>query len=61
MHYRYRESAYHITVLQLCDGNAASVTVDGIEQPDNTITLLDDHQEHSVEVRILTRRQSSGK
>jgi hypothetical protein len=51
-------------VLQPGDGNAASVIVDGVEQSnlaDNAITLLDDHQEHSVEVRILTRRQSSGK
>jgi hypothetical protein len=29
-----------------------SVFVDGVEQPDNAIPLLDDHQEHSVEVRI---------
>ena len=28
------------------------VTVDGIEQPDKTIPLVDDHQEHWVEVRI---------
>jgi cellobiose phosphorylase len=63
-HYRYRETVYHITVLQPGDGNVASVTVDGVEQSnlaDNTILLIDDHQEHSVEVRILTRRRSSGK
>ncbi len=29
-----------------------SVTVDGVEQPDDTIPLIDDRQEHSVEVRI---------
>jgi hypothetical protein len=28
------------------------VTVDGVEQPDNAIPLLDDRREHSVEVRI---------
>ena len=52
MHYRYRETVYHITVLQPSDGNVASVTVDGVEQPDTAISLVDDHQEHSVEVRI---------
>jgi cyclic beta-1,2-glucan synthetase len=52
MHYRYRETVYHITVLQTNDGSVASVTVDGVEQPDKAISLVDDHEEHSVEVRI---------
>jgi len=29
-----------------------SVTVDGVERPDQAIPLIDDRQEHSVEVRI---------
>ena len=52
VHYRYRETVYHITVLQTNDGSAANVTVDGVEQPDAAIPLLDDHREHSVKVRI---------
>jgi cellobiose phosphorylase len=52
VHYRYRETVYHITVLQPGDGSRASVTVDGVEQPDTAISLVDDHQEHLVEVRI---------
>ena len=59
VHYRYRESVYHITVLQPGDGNAASVTVDGVEQPDTAITLLDDHKEHLVEVRIPIRDKAT--
>jgi len=53
VHYRYRETVYHIAVLrrQVGDG-ATSVTVDGAPQQDTTITLVDDHQEHVVEVRI---------
>jgi cellobiose phosphorylase len=53
VHYRYRETLYHIAVLsrQVADG-ATSVTVDGALQQDKTITLVDDHQEHAVEVRI---------
>jgi len=52
VHYRHRETVYHITVRQPGDGSAASVTVDGVEQPDRAISLVDDHQEHTVEVRI---------
>ncbi len=51
MHYRYRETVYHITVLQTNNGSAG-VIVDGVEQPDKAIPLFDDHLEHSVEVRI---------
>lgn len=53
VHYRYRETIYHITVRQTRDGKSEmNVTVDGVEQPDKTIPLVDDRQEHSVEVRI---------
>jgi cellobiose phosphorylase len=53
MHYRYRETVYHIEVLQTRDENGEMrVTVDGVEQHDKSIPLIDDHQEHSVEVRI---------
>ena len=53
VHYRYRETVYHIAVLrgQVGDGKE-SVTVDGVPQQDKMITLVDDHQEHAVEVRI---------
>jgi cellobiose phosphorylase len=52
VHYRYRETVYHITVFQEGDGGATGVTVDGVGQPDNAIPLLDDLREHSVEIRI---------
>lgn len=53
MHYRYRETIYHITVLQTAAAqDKTSVVCDGAEQHDNAISLVDDHQEHSVEVRI---------
>jgi len=52
VHYRYRETVYHINVLQTPVGNGEMrVSVDGIEQPDKTIPLVDDHNEHWVEVR----------
>ena len=52
LHYRYRETIYHITVLQTSDSSVATVTVDGAQQPDKAIPLVDDHREHSVEMRI---------
>ena len=53
VHYRYRETVYHIAVLQARTGDGeASVTVDGIERHDKAIAFVDDHQEHSVEVRV---------
>jgi hypothetical protein len=33
-------------------GGGISVTVDGVEQPEQAIPLVDDQQEHQVEVRL---------
>jgi len=57
MHYRYRETVYHIVVSQTrADDDAkigeTSITVDGVERLDMIIPLTDDRQEHSVEVKI---------
>ncbi len=53
MHYRYRETVYHITVLQAPAANGEMrVSVDGIEQHDKAVPLADDHKEHWVEVRV---------
>jgi cellobiose phosphorylase len=53
VHYRYRETLYHITILQAHAPNSGmAVTVDGIRQENEAIPLVDDHQEHSVEVKI---------
>jgi cyclic beta-1,2-glucan synthetase len=44
MHYRYRETVYHIAVLQMPAANGEMrVSVDGIEQHDKAIPLADDH------------------
>ena len=57
MHYRYRETVYHINVKPMTAGKGETiVTVDGVEQPDMTIPLIDDHQEHAVEVRVPVAR-----
>ncbi|HYK92395.1 MAG TPA: glycosyl hydrolase family 65 protein, partial [Acidobacteriota bacterium] len=52
VHYRYRETVYHIAVLQThASTGGMTVTVDGIEQDAQAIPLVDDRQEHAVEVR----------
>ena len=58
--YRYRETVYHIVVSQSHIGDDAqsgvtNVTVDGVERHDRTIPLIDDRQEHQVEVNVTTR------
>jgi cellobiose phosphorylase len=53
LHYRYRETVYHINVLQVSTGSGEmSVRVDGVEQHDMAIPLVDDHQEHSVAIHV---------
>ena len=58
LHYRYRETVYHIAVTQTDAADAAQsgamrVTVDGVERPDKIIPLIDDRRDHAVEVRIM--------
>jgi cellobiose phosphorylase len=50
VHYRYRETFYHITVTRT--GVEQSVMIDGLLQSDGMIHLIDDRKEHLVEVRI---------
>ncbi len=53
IHYRYRETVYHITVsLKSNEIDKTQVIVDGAQQNDNLIHLIDDRQEHKVEVII---------
>jgi cellobiose phosphorylase len=53
VHYRYRETVYHIAILRTrIAEDEASVSVDGVTQPSLAIPLVDDHREHSVEVRL---------
>jgi len=52
IHYRFRETMYHINIRQQqADGDGkASVTVDGVVQQEMRIALMDDRQDHAVEV-----------
>jgi cellobiose phosphorylase len=55
IHYRYRDTPYHIVVTQVpaTDGVLAggiAVVVDGQVRRDAAVPLVDDRQEHTVEV-----------
>jgi len=57
IHYRFRETVYHLIITQSrSDGsgqrNATRITLDGVEQQDPKIHLLDDQQEHTVELNV---------
>ncbi len=53
MNYRYRETVYHITVSQTrAVDDVTMLTVDNIERHDMVIPLVDDQQQHEVDLRI---------
>lgn len=51
IHYRYRETVYHITVTQVNESKTKKVvTVDGVKCENGAVNLIDDRQVHLVEV-----------
>jgi cellobiose phosphorylase len=57
IHYRYRETLYHIVIAQAIDGAKApsevkSILLDGIAQDVMAITLVDDRREHHVKLTL---------
>jgi cellobiose phosphorylase len=66
LHYRYRETVYHVAVTQEVVSDAAQaaamhMTVDGVECPDRTIHLIDDRRDHAVEIRMMSPVQSKNR
>src|SRR5258708_33819696 len=53
IHYRFRETVYHITVARAAPGEPARCVVDGADQPDGWIPLQDDRHEHHVQVAVV--------
>jgi cellobiose phosphorylase len=58
VHYRFRETVYHIKVRQRHAGGegATTVTLDGVVQEGKEIPLVDDRVEHFVEVTIQVNK-----
>ncbi len=54
IHYRYRQTTYHIVVTRLGDAatGANRLILDGVELPGQTLPLRDDRQEHAVELQV---------
>jgi cellobiose phosphorylase len=59
VHYRYRNTFYHIRVLKSGPGSGR-VVVDGVDQPDNLIHLVDDGRERSVVVEVAAAGEGPG-
>jgi cellobiose phosphorylase len=55
IHYRYRQTVYHITITRLTDHPAPAnpLVLDGNELSGNAVPLVDDRHDHHVEVRVL--------
>jgi cyclic beta-1,2-glucan synthetase len=52
IHYRYRETFHHISIRNNGGNTVKRIVFDGLERADRTIPLLDDRQEHNVDVDI---------
>jgi cellobiose phosphorylase len=51
VHYRHRETVYHIHIANR-GGAVSRVVCDGRDQPDHRIPLRDDRQDHRVEIEL---------
>lgn len=56
IHYRYRQTVYHITISRLAadSGDANQLLLDGRGLATQTVPLVDDRREHSVELKVWT-------
>jgi cellobiose phosphorylase len=59
VHYRFRETVYHISVHQTAHtAGDERISLDGQEQDGMAVPLADDHQEHQVEVWVRAAGRS---
>ena len=57
VHYRFRETVYHIDVHQTPHATGDQrLSLDGQDQPGMAVPLVDDHVEHRVDVRVRAPR-----
>ena len=60
VHYRFRETVYHIDVRQAPSGGGTRVRLDGVDQVATDLLLVDDSREHRVEVWHEARGRLAG-
>jgi cyclic beta-1,2-glucan synthetase len=54
VHYRYKSRVYLIELIQMSESKKMTLTVDGVEQSTNTITLIDQRAEQKIGVAANT-------
>jgi len=52
VHYRYRQTTYHIRITRSVPPGESRLTLDGRALVGNSISLLDDHCDHTVEMEL---------
>jgi cellobiose phosphorylase len=63
LHYRYRQTPYHIRITRLPANSpgGSQLSLDGQELAGNTLTLIDDHGDHSVDLQVGENRLTPSK
>jgi cellobiose phosphorylase len=52
--YRFRDTNYNITIIRITETDKKpGITINGVEQENVMVPLIDDRQEHNVEIRII--------
>ena len=60
--YRYGETVYRITIRQTLEADTAmTVLVDGVAQSERSVLLVDDGQDHAVEVAVRAAPAAAAK
>ncbi len=56
IHYRYRETFYHITIQNGGDGTTIRrLSLDGIDQPEHVVPMVNDNLSHEVFIELTSR------
>ena len=55
IHYRYRETVYHVHILQ--NSGQAGMTIDGEAREIGAVPMVDDRRDHQVEIRLAPAPQ----
>jgi len=53
IHYRYRETFYHITIQNTGQGTTIRrLSIDGVDQLEHVVPLVNDNTNHNVEIEL---------
>ncbi|MHA4806716.1 GH36-type glycosyl hydrolase domain-containing protein [Flavitalea flava] len=60
LHYRFKETTYHITFIQKEDATENILSLDGVRQTGSSVPLSDDRLEHTIEITITRMAVAEG-